>query len=188
MLIEVSTAITLFLGRVLLLIEEKDGWIVSIIGGILSLVYLVHSHMYVYMIAQSGFVLMNIYGLLNSKSTLTLKTKKRVFIFLSFISLVAGIIITLSSVHNSATYLLQSFTSIIIMWSAYFIADKREIYGWLLFVIGNSLFAYISYNLSQDFFASMQIATAILALCGVYKYYKKVGEIKKHRLKVELAF
>lgn len=167
MIIQIVTAVFLFLSRVLLLLEDKNGWIISIIGGSLSLIYLAHSELYIYLIAQTGFVIMSIYGLVHTKYTISKQRRKQIFFGLSLISIIIALLITIYL--PNPTYLLQSICSIIIMWSAYFIADKKPLIGWISYVIGNSIFAYISLSLGQQFFGHLQIATVILAICGVYK-------------------
>src|SRR3989338_8998263 len=66
--LEISTAI-IFLGhKILLVLGKKSGWVMGIIGAIISLYYFYAIGLYLYMILQMGGIVQMAYGLLTQKN------------------------------------------------------------------------------------------------------------------------
>ena len=158
--LEISVALIFFINKLLVLVKIKSGWLVGAIGAILATLYLYLLGLYVYTILEIGLIVLMAYGFFVKEKNPTIEKSINMLIFIILL------IFTYFAIHGDLV-IAQFISSVGMLLGTYFLIHKKPVLGWIGYLVGHSICAYLGYQKHQTFFADFQIASALVSIIAL---------------------
>jgi hypothetical protein len=160
--LQVLVSLIFFANKVCVLVERKRvGWFLGAIAAALAIFYFYLIGLYVFTALEFGLIVLMGYGVVKkAEKNPAVETRIRlvtigVMLVLAYFAWTG--LITIVELGSSLGLLLGTF----------FLTHSKPTTGWLLYVVGHSLAAYLGYYKEQQLFADFQVASAIVSIVGV---------------------
>ena len=172
-ILAIVVAIIFFVNKVLVLLEQKSGWLVGMVGAILATAYLYLIGLYIFSVLEMGLIVLMGYGFFakDHKNKLIEQCIRGVT--------VAATLISAYFVFAGMTTVYEIIGSIGMLVGTYLLTHENKKLGWFLYAIAHGITAYLCYGKSVSlhndshttaaiiFFADLQIASALIACVGL---------------------
>ncbi len=167
--LQILVSLIFFANKVFVLADKKVGWLLGAVAATLGVFYFYFIGLYVYTALEVGLIILMGYGFLKKDSKnpameMTIRLVTIAVMFALAFFAFSGLI-TVVELGSSLGLLLGTF----------FLTHRKLKTGWVLYVLGHLLAAYLGYHKGQQFFADFQIASAIVSFVGVMKITKRAS-------------
>jgi hypothetical protein len=160
-------SIILFGNKILLLINQKSGWLVGALGTVLAVIYLLLLKFPIMATAEIGIIVLMLYGFFAKETP-----SEKVEWFVRIVAICTFIFIAYFTFSGILT-IVECLASIFALFGVYLFTHKKEFIGWFFYCICHLLTVYMAYEKHQDFFEHFQIASAIVSMAGMVKVRTK---------------
>ncbi|HCY17856.1 MAG: hypothetical protein UR70_C0009G0001 [Candidatus Nomurabacteria bacterium GW2011_GWB1_35_20] len=159
--LRISVSLIFFSNKILVLIgKNSTGWLMGSIAGILAIFYFFLLELYVYMVMEFGIFVLMFYGFLIGKE----KNTKTELIINWFLIGILGAFAYF--VFSGILTIVEFFSSIAFLLGTYYLIHTKPRLGWILYVLAHAGSTYLGFEKKENFFATFQLASVIVAIIG----------------------
>lgn len=158
--LEKSVSIIFFTNKILVLAGKKSGWLIGAVAAALASVYFLLLDLKIYVILEFGLVILMGYGFFKQEER-NQRVEDSIRVVLGAVMLLQAIF-----VFEGSITVIEFASSIGMLVGTYLLTHDGIRLGWAFYAIAHIMAAYLGYAKEQQFFADLQIASAIVCAVG----------------------
>ena len=156
-MLEALVSILYFFNKVLLVFNQRTGWIIGALASGTAIIYFIGIELYIFCALEVACFCIMIYGTLGRRNAKHIS---------KYIYGVCAAVTFYLLLRIPDTGIIEFITSLLFMVAFVNLADNRRRTGWIFLAIAHGIMAYITIEKAQYIFASLQAASVIVSMIG----------------------